>query len=273
MTRRQVDVDAASTPSVASMDDELLAITEVARASGVSSRTLRHYDAIGLLRPAHVGRNGYRFYSERELARLQRILLLRELGLGLDEIKAIVDDDCDPLDALRRHRVDLLRRGRELQALLATVDTTIESWENGETMSTDELFAGFDQQRQAAYEQELVDRFGDDVSEPMAQSRASTVGWEQRDYAEAQSAFASIDDRLVELIEQGATPDDPAVQAVVTEHYTVVARFWTPDAERYAGLGQLYVDHPDFRARYDDVHPRLAEFLRDSMAVYSQEGL
>jgi len=255
------------------MDDELLATTEVVRASGVSSRTLRHYDAIGLLRPAHVGRNGYRFYSERELARLQRILLLRELGLGLDGIKAIVDDHCDPLDALRRHRVDLLRRGQELEALLATVDTTIESWENGETMPANDLFAGFDPQRQAAYEQELVDRFGDDVTEAMAQSGANTAGWGQRDYQDVKRDFASIDDRLAELIEQGAAPDDPAVQAVITEHYTVVARFWTPDAERYAGLGRLYVDHPDFRARYDAVHPRLAEFLRDSMAVHARTVL
>jgi MerR family transcriptional regulator, thiopeptide resistance regulator len=255
------------------MDEVLLAINEVARASGVSSRTLRHYDAIGLLRPAQVGRNGYRFYSERELARLQRILLLRELGLGLYEIRSIVDDDSDPLEALRRHRVDLLRRRQELEALLTTVDTTIESWKNGETMPTDDLFAGFDPRRQAAYEEELVDRFGDDVAEPVAQSRASTAGWTPRDFADVQEAFAAIDQRLAQLIEQGAAPRDPAVQVVIAEHYAVVARFWTPNAERYAGLGRLYVDHADFRARYDAVHPQLAEFLRDAMAVYSEEVL
>ena len=255
------------------MDDELLPITEVARASGVSSRTLRHYDAIGLLRPAHLGPNGYRFYGDEELARLQRILLLRELGLGLDEIKAVVDEGSDPLDALRRHRDELERRRGELDALLATIDRTITTWQKGQTMSADELFAGFDPQRQAAYEQELVDRYGDDVRATIDESKRRTAGWQPRDYVAVQEEFASIDLRMAQLIETGAVPGDASVQGIIGEHYEIVASFWTPDAEHYAGLGRLYVDHPGFRARYDAVHPGLAEFLRDAMAVYAETVL
>ena len=255
------------------MDDELLPITEVARASGISPRTLRHYDAIGLLRPAHVGPNGYRFYGNDELARLQRILLLRELGLGLEEIKAIVDDGSDPLDALRRHRDELERRRGELDALLVTIDSTIATWQKGQTMSASELFAGFDPQRQAAYEQELADRYGDDVQATIDESKRRTAGWRPRDYVAVQEAFASIDLRMARLIETGVAPGDAAVQGLIGEHYEIVARFWTPDAEHYAGLGGLYVDHPEFRARYEAVHPGLAEFLRDAMAVYAETVL
>ena len=80
---------------------------EVVRASGVTSRTLRHYDEIGLLRPAAIAPNGHRWYEREQLVRLQRILLLRDLGLRLDVIADVLDGETDEVAALRRHR-DLL---------------------------------------------------------------------------------------------------------------------------------------------------------------------
>ncbi|MGD9954711.1 MAG: TipAS antibiotic-recognition domain-containing protein, partial [Candidatus Nanopelagicales bacterium] len=119
----------------------------------------------------------------------------------------------------------------------------------------------------------LVERYGPQVQEKIDESwrRVGTVT--KADVAAVNEEYAAIGRRLVPLIDSGAAPDDPRVQAVIADHYAIVARFWTPDAESYAGLGDLYVDSPDFRKRYDAEHPRMAEFLRDAMAAYAIASL
>ena len=104
-------------------------IVDVARMSGITSRTLRHYDDIGLLRPAGTGSNGYRRYGQDELLRLQRILVLRELGLGLPEIAAVVDERRDRVEALREHHERLLAERDRLSRVAATVARTIAELE------------------------------------------------------------------------------------------------------------------------------------------------
>jgi len=71
----------------------------------------------------------------------------------------------------------------------------------------------------------------------------------------------------------GAAPDSPAALDVMAEHYLNVAQFWTPDRDSYAGLGQLYVDNPEFKAHYDAKDPALAEYLRDATAAYADQRL
>jgi DNA-binding transcriptional MerR regulator len=104
-------------------------IAEVARMSDVTSRTLRHYDAIGLLPPAWIGADGRRYYRRPELLRLQRILLLRELGLGLAAIAEALEREADPVAVLRTHRDRLAGERDRLAHLVRTVDATIESLE------------------------------------------------------------------------------------------------------------------------------------------------
>lgn len=104
-------------------------IAEVARLSRVTSRTLRHYDEIGLLPPAWIGSNGHRHYEEADLLRLQQILLMRELGLGLREIAAVLDRQVDPVAALREHRRRLLAERDRLDTLVRTVSRTIAELE------------------------------------------------------------------------------------------------------------------------------------------------
>src|SRR5262245_46149144 len=101
-------------------------IAQVARMSKTTSRTLRHYDEIGLLTPARVGRNGYRYYEREQLLALQRILIMRELGLGLDAIAEIVNDGRDQVEALRMHHAWLLAERDRFDTLAGTVARTIE---------------------------------------------------------------------------------------------------------------------------------------------------
>jgi DNA-binding transcriptional MerR regulator len=254
---------------------EAWSIVEVARTAGVSSRTLRHYGDLGLVAPAYVGANGYRYYERPQLLRLQEVLVLRELGLPLEAIARVLDGTQDRAAVLRTHRLALLAESERLARLADTVGRTVmeierTSEEGGEiTMRPEELFDGFDAEKQKAYEAELVERYGPGVQEHIDESWRRIGRMESADVAGVDAEYAAIGARLIPLIDAGVAPDDERVLDVMADHYAIVARFWTPDAEQYAGLGDLYVDSPDFKARYDAEHPRMAEYLRDAMAAYA----
>jgi DNA-binding transcriptional MerR regulator len=137
-------------------------IQQVARLSGVTARTLRHYDDIGLLRPARVGANGYRYYEQDELLRLQQILLLRELGVDLSTISAVIDGERDRTEALRAHHRRLLAERNHLDRLARTVAATIAHLERGTDMAAKELFEGFPFNREvlADLEARAIERTG-----------------------------------------------------------------------------------------------------------------
>ncbi|MCU1573349.1 MAG: MerR family transcriptional regulator [Micrococcaceae bacterium] len=241
-------------------------ISEVAEHSRVSSRTLRHYDALGLLAPAHLGPNGYRWYGAPELRRLQRILLLRRLGLGLDVIGEVLQGQRDELEALRVHRGWLLAEQRRLETLAATVARTIHHLEQGETMNAQDLFEGFDNH---SYEEEAIARWGRDTVRAAA-ARHAALDSSQRQAMAAEAA--AINAELARCAAAGLKADDDAVQAAVERHWNWVSFSWTPEATSYVGLGQLYVEDDRFRAFYekDGVDP---EYLLAGMTVYAERRL
>jgi len=244
-------------------------IGELARSSRVSARTLRHYDTIGLLPATWTQPSGERMYDTAAQLRLQRILVLRELGLPLDEIGRVLAIEVDPLVALRQHRTRVAEERERLAAILTTIDTTIATLEGGGDLVPDDLYAGFDAQQQELYEGELVERYGADAATHLAESKRRMATWTTAERAAIPETFAAFERRLADLLEAGAQPSDIDVQAVISDHYGYICRFWTPDAASYAGLGDLYVDHVDFRRRKDAVHPELAEFERAAMRVYA----
>ncbi len=231
----------------------------------VSSRTLRHYDHVGLLPPARTGEGGLRFYERPQLERLQHIMLLRELGLGLTEIGRVLDGPgVDETAALRRHHGRLLAEARRLAQLADTVAATIEHREKGTTMPTENLFTGFRDDPHAA---EARERYGDEAVR--SQERAAS-----RDDAQAAAIKAEGDTAHRDLAAlMGSPVDDAGVQAVVARHHAWVCHFWTPDAAAYTGLGRLYVDDERFTAPIDATAPGLAAYLCDAIAVYARERL
>jgi DNA-binding transcriptional MerR regulator len=248
-------------------------IVEVARYAGVSSRTLRHYDEIGLVQPAYVGSNGYRYYERAQLHRLQEVLVLRELGLPLDGIARVLETTTDRSAVLREHQQSLLAERDRLTRLADAVGRAIDERKGGVPVDPAELFDGFDPDRQKQYEADLVDRYGPQVRDSIDESwrRIGRMTTEQA--AQVQVDLAARDEAYAELLDAGVAPDDPRAQAVTAGHYRWVCQFWTPDADAFAGLGDLYVDHPDFKARYDAVRPGLAEFVREAMAAYAITAL
>ncbi|MFV8132334.1 MerR family transcriptional regulator [Streptomyces syringium] len=250
-------------------------IAEVARMSGVTSRTLRHYDEIGLLPPAWTGANGHRYYEEADLLRLQQILLMRELDLGLREIQAVLDSQVDQVAVLREHHQRLLAERNRLETLARTVGRTIaelEESKDNDAMTKinrpENLFEGFEPSS-AEDDAEVRERW----PEAWEQSRQAVETMTDEDTERWQREVTAQMIRLAEFMVAGTPVDDPAVQAEVDTHYQGVCRFWAPNAEAYKGLGRTYVDDPRFRANYDKIADGLAGYLCDAMVVYADARL
>ena len=247
-------------------------ISEVARMSHTTSRTLRHYDDIGLLRPAYVGANGYRHYGREELLRLQQILLLRELDLPLPVIASIVNGQQDTAAALREHQRRLRKEQARLRRLQRTVERTLAQVDRGDSMTVEDYFDGFNR-NQEEDERELVKRYGGGVKEHIAESRSRTAGWSKQDFASAMSEFTDSLQNVAALMRNGHAPDSDSVQEKIDGHHTWLTTFWTPDRASYTGLGELDASEPSFREQIDAVDHTLADFYRDAMAVYAERHL
>jgi DNA-binding transcriptional MerR regulator len=245
-------------------------IQDIARATGTTSRTLRHYGAVGLLEPSRIGANGYRYYDERALVRLQRILLLRELGLGLTAIAEVLAGQRDPAAALRGH-LELLEAERErLGRQIESVRTTLRRTERGEPLMATEVFDGFDHTR---YRDEVIERWGREAYE---RGDEWWRGLLAVDRAELERRERDIAAGFGRLRAAGATADGAGAQALAGRHYEWVRAGWQgtgPTAEQYTGLGELYAGDDRFTAHYDEHGAGTAAFLRDAMAHYAERNL
>jgi len=247
-------------------------VKQLARLSGVSVRTLHHYDEIGLLRPAFVGENRYRYYGREELLRLQDILFHRELGVPLQEIgRLLALEGRDRVAILREHRAWLAERVERSRQLLATIDRTIGQLDGAGTMDDKDLYQGFAPEKQAEYEDWLVDRFGGDMRERIEDSKArvAALGKDGMAARLAEGEAASV--ALAAVFRAGAAPDDAANDPLLARHHAWIAAMWdracTPAA--YAGLANLYLEHPDFRANFDRNGEGFTDWLVTAMKAYA----
>lgn len=243
-------------------------VKQLARHSGVSVRTLHHYDAIGLLKPAFVGSNGYRHYRREELLRLQQILLHREFGMSLREIAAVLDDPgFDRLAALRAHRARIDTEAQRYRLLIATIDRTITELEGEHPMNTNQAFQGFAPERQEKYEQWLIDRYGDNLRERLDDSKANFAALSETERHQLLNEYAELERDLAESCRRKLATDSPALAPLLTRHRAWMARMWNRPCppEAYAGLADLYLQHPDFRARYEALAPGFTEYLAAAM--------
>lgn len=248
-------------------------IVEVARMSGVTSRTLRHYDEIGLLAPAGVAGNGYRYYEQDQLLRLQQILLLRELDLGLSEIATIVNQQRDQGSALRGHYQRLLRERDRLDVVARTVARTIDELEHPKGAPEmrkinrpENLFEGFDP---SPYDAEARERW----PQQWEQSKQFTDTLSSEDTERMQREHTAAMIRMAEFLTAGKHVGDAEVQGEVDAAYQGIRQLWTPNAAAFKNLGQMYVEDPRFTATYDQITPGLAEYYRDAMGVYADTRL
>lgn len=246
-------------------------IQQVARLSGVTARTLRYYDEIGLLCPARVGANGYRYYEQEQMLRLQHVLLLRELGLDLASIAAVVDGVRDQLQALRAHQNRLVDERNRLEKLVQTVAATITHLEEGTSMPAEEMFAGFRFMRETIEELEALarERTGQVEQPYFDELKRRTTDWSEAQFGEVEQQGAQTERRLLALLRDGAAADDERVFAVLDDDVAGQQHLLPLDGEEYAELGHAFVAAPELRAHLDTQDPHLAEYMRDAMVAYA----
>nr|WP_314844658.1 MerR family transcriptional regulator [uncultured Microbacterium sp.] len=288
-------------------------IQEIARLAGTTSRTLRHYDDIGLLTPSRIAHNGYRHYDDLALVRLQRILLLRELGLGLRQIAEILDPSTGSgtqgessgtqgessgiqgesagsqgarpnataargeAAALRTHLALLREEQNRLARQIASVESTIEALRGGEELMAENMFDGFDHTR---YREEVEQRWGEQTYADSdrwwrGMSEAERAAWQQR--------VSDLGRDWIAAAESGVDPASAEAQDVARRHVAWLTGIpGTPaavaggDIRGYViGLGEMYVADPRFGANYATSAggTRGAEFVRDALRIYAEGNL
>lgn len=242
-------------------------IQDIARMAGTTSRTLRHYGDKGLLAPSRVGGNGYRYYDQSALIRLQRILLLRELGLGLPAIAEVLDGQQDGASALHGHLQWLEQERERIGRQIESVRTTLRKTEGGEQLMAEEMFDGFDHTQ---YEQEVTERWGRDAYEKGDRWWRSLTDTEKKEFQQRQIDIATD---FAHAAQAGEAVDGDRAQAITQRLHDWLAVTTTPTKGYFIGLGELYVSDPRFTANYDQHGSGTAEYIRDAMKVYAERHL
>jgi len=247
-------------------------VQEVARLAGTTSRTLRHYDAIGLLSPTRIGENGYRYYGEEALLRLQRILLLRELGMSLPGIADVLRGQPNHLAALETHLEALRRERIRLEDLIRSVEVTIEKLHKGEVLMPEEMLHGFDAAR---YRDEVVERWGKEAYE-------TGDRWWRGMSEEERASWGARSEALMtawrDAAARGIDPTGEEAQALAARQAEWLAgipgtprRGSRPAKEYFLGLAEMYVADDRFARNYGGAGG--AVFVRDAMRAWGERHL
>ncbi|MGY1741221.1 MerR family transcriptional regulator [Blastococcus sp. SYSU D01050] len=236
-------------------------VGEVAALTGVTVRTLHHYDRIGLLSPSGRSAAGYRRYSADDLDRLHQVLVYRALGFSLEEVAALLDDpSVDPLEHLRRQHRLLLDRLEEHRQLLAAVEKEMEARQMGISLTPEERFEVFGEHDPARYEAEVQERWGE--TDAYRQSRQRTRGYTKEDWLRIKAEGEALTRRMAEALRAGVAPDSAAAMDLAEEHRQQITRdFYDCPPEMHAGLGRMYVEDERFTATYEAVAPGLARWV------------
>lgn len=242
-------------------------IGDLARYAGISKRTLRYYDEIGLLRPKKASKAGYRLYDEEEVNRLQQILFYRELDFDLETIRTILDDpQFDRIQALEEHMQNLREKQRHIETLLQTVQKSLLEARGEKIMRDEEKFEGFKKEliekNEKAYGKEVRKAYGDEEVEA---SQAKLMRMSEESFAE----FNKLDKEILEKLEKAEKTNDPSsdlAQEVAKLHKSWLLYTWPNYTKKaHANLAQMYVDDPRFGEHYQG----RAEFLRDAILIFT----
>ena len=244
-------------------------IQELSHLSGVTPRTLRWYDQIGLLKPSRTSSSGYRYYGPAQVDQLQVILFYRALGVELAQIKAcLYDPSFDRLSALRSHLDALTARRAHLDRLIQSVKATIHAEERNEIMSDEEKFEAFKrrvvEQNEQSYGQEARNLYGDAQVDA---AQAAVMNLTAAQYRSWTDLGQEIQQRLEDAIRNGLAPESEEGRQIASLHrqwLTVTGNAYDPAKHR--GIAELYVTDERFAAYYDKAQPGCARFLRDAIA-------
>ena len=248
-------------------------VSQLAKLSGVSARTLRYYDEINLLKPKRINSSGYRIYGQNEVELLQQILYYRELELSLEAIKVIVQaEDFDSTEALKEHLIHLLQQKRRLEGLITSVEQSLQA-KKGDIMMNDQAkFEAFKQEKltknEATYGEEVRAKYGNDTVEA-ANHQFSNVT--EAEWQSFQKLEDTLHTKLKEATQLGDTTS-PLAQEVCDLHRQWLIFFWPEghyDKQKHYNLSLMYVHDERFKAYYEKIQSGAAEFLNKALELYT----
>jgi DNA-binding transcriptional MerR regulator len=240
-------------------------VKKLAEITGVSVRTLHYYDEIGLLKPSFIKENGYRYYEEKEILRLQQILFFRELEFPLEDIiKMMGSRNFNSEEALVDQRKLLELKKVRIERLIKTIDKTLKSLKGGDDMNNDDLFASFDDQELVENMQEAKKRWGH--TEAYKQSMERTKHWTKIDYERIKEEGKKFTQQLADAMDHDIS--SPQVQELIAMHHKGIENFYDCSYEMYRNLGDMYITDPRFTAYYNKFRPGLAVWLQKAINYY-----
>jgi len=260
-------VGSAFTVDNVKITEKFWSVGEVARAAGVTVRTLHHYDRIGLLPPRGRTPAGYRRYDQDDLARLQRILAYRELGLSLEDVTRLLDDPaCDPVAQLRHQHGLVLAQMERLAQIAAVLERTMEAHAMGLRLTAEEMLEVFGDHDPTQYAEEVQQRWGD--TEAYRQSARRTSSYTKDDWLRIKAEQEAVGARLAAALAAGEPADGPVAIAAARAHGELIDRyFYDLSPEAHVGLAQMYLADPRFTRTYENVAPGLAQYVHDAIVA------
>jgi MerR family transcriptional regulator, thiopeptide resistance regulator len=241
-------------------------VEAVGQLTGISVRTLHHYDDVGLLAPSNRTPAGYRLYSSDDLRRLQQILFYRELGFGLEEIAAILaDPDSGAEDHLRQQHRLLRDQIARRQALLTALEKEMEARSMGISLTPEEQLEIFGTDKVSTdYAEEAQQRFGE--CDAWQQSERRAAAYTKQDWVAIKGEADGNQAALVEALHAGLAADSVTAMELAEEHRRHISRwFYDCSYDIHRALAEMYLADPRFRATYEGLAPGLAQWLHDAI--------
>jgi len=245
----------------------------LAQLSGVSVRTLHHYDEIGLVCPAARSGAGYRLYDEQALDRLRRVLFYRELGFALEDIAAMLDDPDSATDEHLRRQHQLLRQQiARRHELLAALEKEMGARDMGMALSPEEQFEVFGTDKVGGeWAAEAEERWGE--TDAYRESRGRTAAYTKQDWIDLKAEADAGLREFAGAMTAGTPPDSDEVAAMAEAHRAYLTRwFYDCSIEMHRGLAEMYVADQRFTATFDAVAPGLAQYVHDAIVANAERA-
>lgn len=260
-------------------------IKKIAKLAGITERTMRHYDIIGLLKPAYYGENGYRYYQEEQLLILQQILFFRELGFKLKDIKKVLySDNCDKKNLLKFHKIFLRKKVSQIKTLIKTIDKTIAYLEGERLMmSGQEMFEGFFAKggRGEIYATYFLENKLT-TKEELIKAEKQIRTWGPEIWENIQKTTKTILEGLAYSMKNKFSNDSIHVQNIIAQHYKLTNSYLPLNRNAYIGLGKLYCENETLKNFFNGpknpidgkyMNEGLVKYLAGGMEIYAEKEL
>jgi len=245
-------------------------INRLAKLAGVSARTLRYYDQIGLLTPGGKTLSGYRVYSQKEVDVLHQIMFYKQSGMQLEDIKKIITSaDFDPLTAMQQHMENLLQQKEKLEDLIENAEKTIKMLKGEQQMNNKEKFDAFKQnmvkENEEKYGREIREKYGD---ERVDATNRKILGMTEEEYTTVEELNTALNKTLKAAVSEG-NPASETAQKACHLHKKWLSFYWNfYTKEAHLGLCLMYTQDERFKEYYENIAPGCADFLYEAMKIY-----